>query len=139
MSLNQTLPWALAPLLCTSLLWGAAPSHADAPPSVLEAQSIAAQPSTADWQTFRSPAEGFQVSMPSQPVQYRLPNDQAARMYMQMRLSTPNQLEMYAVGVAQLPGALTRPQDVQQMLTTCAQLASQGSQQAKAIPMPFAC
>ncbi|WP_299488187.1 hypothetical protein [Acaryochloris sp. IP29b_bin.137] len=129
MSRSKHFSWTLASVLCSNMLLGAIPSHAHLETLALESNAVSAEPSMKVWQTFSSDTDRFQVLMPSQPIQYSLSNRHIqAQMFMQMRLTGPQRLELYGVGVAQLPRLFTDPQDVKQMMAACAKFLADGDQ-----------
>jgi len=116
-------------------LFSATPSVASVKNMTLQASQTEAQRSKQSWQSFRFNDHGFQVSMPGQPVQYAIPDRSLpAQMYMQVQLTSSQQMEMYGVAVAKVPDNIPTQQNADRILSACSQQSKPGTQ----IPRPRA-
>lgn len=91
----------LAAVMVSITVWN---SPGEAHPQIITvAQSQPAQPGSSTWQDFTSSEGGFKVLMPDEPVEAPFPagaNISNIRLFVQMTLVKPSQMEFYGVFLA---------------------------------------
>lgn len=125
----KSLGWVIAPILCSNVLLSATPSAAYLENITSQDRQTALQATRQSWQTYRFDTHGFQIAMPGQPIEApsktrHLPT----QMYLQKQQTSPQQMEIYGVAIAEFPAHVPAQKLANRILSACAQEQEPGTQ-----------